>query len=321
MSKYLDHDTLPNILERHYGDEKTRRARSVGAQRQFESAYFDFTRFFGSCAVAPNRIAISYQQAPFEFRDQRVKEFAAYVEKELRGEGRLYNGPAAMKLVSFEPRADEPVMQVQPANYGDKAGSCFGLDLRHRLFEPWGGTLRHYLLKSDCSHCLAKNPLAICLGVAGYLVISEPDGDYLLQVRRSKRLASLEDSFGPSVAGSIDWNTDARTLAELISLGMAGELREELGLKPEEYEVTPLGYAREILRGDRPQLFAMVRSKLSRAEVSKRLEGLPEDEREYSTFEFLPLVDGRLKFELIIQLNYEAQVCYYLLEEYLASQR
>jgi hypothetical protein len=319
MSKYLNHEKLPTILERHYGDEKMRRARAVGAQRQFESAYFDFVRFFGGCAVAPRDIAICYQDTPFEFRDQRIREFSNCVEKELRAEGRLYSGPQAMKLISFNPREERPAMQIQPANYGDQAGSCFALDLHHRLFETWGGTLRHYLLKSDSSHCLAKNPLAICLGIAGYLVVSEPAGDFLLEVKRSGKLASLEDSFGPSVAGSIDWDTSAGTLEELIARGIATEIQEELGLESGEYDLVPLAYAREILRGERPQLFALVRAKLSRETLSRRLAAIPEERREFSSFDFLPLSNGRLDFELIVRLNFEAQVSYFLLEEYLAS--
>ncbi len=318
MSKYLNHEKLPAILERHYGDEKMRRARAVGAQRQFESAYFDFVRCFGPCAVAPRDIAIDYQEAPFEFRDPLIREFSNHVEKELRAEGRLYTGPQAMKLISFDPRAERPSMRVQPANYGDKAGSCFALDLHHRLFEPWGGTLRHYLLKSDPSHCLAKNPLAICLGVAGCLIVSEPEGDFLLEVRRSGKLASLEDSYGPSVAGSIDWSTDCKTVEELIARGLSAELHEELGLERGEYEMIPLAYAREILRGERPQFFALVKGKLTREELRHRLETIPEGKREFSSFQFLPLSGGRLEFELIVRLNFEAQVCYYLLEEYLA---
>lgn len=321
MSRYLDHEQLPAILRQYYSEELILRSRMVGADQQFESAYFNIVRFFGPNGLKPADIQIEYRDLPFEFEDRRIAEFSRYVESELRSEERLYEGPPVMKLMSVDASASRQVMRVQPARYGDQAGSCFALDLKHELFQEWGGTLRQYLLRTNPEHAPQRNPLAVCLGVAGYLRLADEGGEYLLGVKRSGKLASLESSLGPSVAGSVDWRTDCVNLEELIVRSLQSELQEELGLSASEYRIVPLAYGTEILRGERPQLFALVESKVSRTQLGSRLEQLPADSREFSSFDFLPLSEGRLSGQQTTGLNFEAQACYFLAEEYLAGQK
>ncbi len=321
MSRYLDHENLPAVLRQYYSNTKLLRSRLVGAERQFRSAYFDLVRFFEANSLNPANIQVHCLESTFVFDDPRIAEFSRYVETQLRSEGRLYDGPPVMKLVSFDQRGGNMVMRVQPASYGDQAGSCFAFDLKHELFVDWGGTLRHYLLRINPDHSFEKNRLAVCLGVAAYVLIRDEDGVCLLQVTRSEKLASLESSLGPSVAGSVDWRTDCDNLEQLMVKSLEAELHEELGLSAGEYRIRPLGYGLEILRGERPQLFALVEANLTREQMSLRMEQLPARSREFSSFEFLKLSDGRLPDEIIAALNFEAQVCYYLAEEYLFGQK
>jgi hypothetical protein len=315
MSEYLDHENFPRVLEKSYGDEAMLCARAVGRDREYASGYFDVVRFFGPNAISPESIKITHESEPFAFSDHLIAEFSHRIEAELRKRGRIYDGPQAMKLVSASFEASAGELVVQPANYGDQAGSCFALDYPSDLFADYGGTLRNYLLSKIRPHRLEANPLAVCLGVAAYAVVLDGGKRYLLQVERSGKLASLESSLGPSVAGSVDWETQTTNLKELMTNALEGEVKEELGWDRQEYELIPLAYAREILRGERPQLFVCLTTRTSCKEIARRLDSIPVNRREISAYSFLPFDEGKLSQRQIDALNFEAKAAYYLLEE------
>ncbi|MFZ1685377.1 MAG: hypothetical protein WAU88_14770 [Candidatus Zixiibacteriota bacterium] len=318
MSEYLDHQNFPRLLEKSYGEGAMLRARSVGRGGEYASGYFDIVRFFGPKAISPERIKITHQAEPFAFSDHLVAEFSHQIEAELRKCGRIYDGPKAMKLVSASFEASAGELLVQPANYGDQAGSCFALDYPSDLFAGYGGTLREYLFSKNPNHDLESNPLAICLGGAAYAVVVDRGKPYLLQVERSGKLASLENSLGPSVAGSVDWETDSTNLLDLLTGALVAEAKEELGWDRQEFELIPLAYAREILRGERPQLFAYLVTRMSCEKIAARLGAIPESKREISGYSFVPFDGGMLSQGQIARLNFEAKTAYYLLEEALA---
>ena len=148
------------------------------------------------------------------------------------------------------------------------------------------------------------------------LVMEEAEKRFLVRVTRSSTLASLENTVGPSVAGSVEYSDEYGNLSELIERSMGKEVEEELGLSRQEYRVHPLAYAREIVRGNRPQLFAVVETPLSRRQMVERISALSLSAREFSAFEFVPLDRGRLSQSDIAPLNFEAKMCYYLWEEW-----
>jgi hypothetical protein len=317
--KYLDPSVMPDFLAKYFGSPEMVESRRVGRSRQYISEYFDIVRFFGEGAVDPRAVTIRYLEGKFQLRDPLLREFNRQVEFQLRGERRLYDGPTVMRLQNCEWRHAQPIMTVQEADYGDQASS-FALDLPHSLFERWGGSCRQYYKSVYSSTKLEDNPLCLCLGVCGYLLVEEEDDRYLLQVRRSGRLASLESSMGPSVAGAVDYSTDCTTLGDLITRAMGQEVEEELGLRPGEFEVHPLAYAREIYRGERPQLFCAVTSNLTRAEVTDRINSIGVENREFDSFSFIWLNQERsFAAETFEQLNFEARMNYSLLLEYLSQ--
>ena len=319
MIAYLDMERFPAFLERHFGTDAQRSSRIVGVDRTFESWYIDIARFFGTNGIDPVEISVAYSDGMFQLSDPLIREFAAFVESELRAQGRLYDGPSAMRLVDFNFHRSNPILMVQEARYADQCAN-FAMDLSHPpLFAQWGGSLRDYLYATIPSHAPEDNPLCLCFGVCGLLLVEDGNQRYILQVMRSSRLASLENSIGPSVAGSVDFDTTSRSIAELIINSLAKEVTEELGLNDGEFSITPLAYAREIFRGERPQLFAVVTTPLDRKEIARRLDSLPECDREFSTYDFLPLTNMRLSSDLVASMNFEAKMAYYLLEEWLSK--
>jgi hypothetical protein len=282
------------------------------------SDYFDIVRFFGHDHVDPERVRIEYAPEVFSFSDQKIRQFAAMVAGQLRKQGRLYDGPMITNVASARFDPPDGTVTIQPAHYDDHAGSCFALDEPDQLFDNLGGTLREYYKRHYPDSGLDGFPLAACLGVCAYVLIVESKKRFLLQVHRSSSLASLEGSYGPSAAGSVDFYDGDRTLADVVGRSMGQELSEELGLSGLECDIVPLAWAREKFRGEHPQIFCLVETPLTREQIRQGLDQLAPEKREFDDYRFLELEDDCcLSPDWLNRLNHEAAMNHILISEYL----
>jgi len=317
---YLDYSKLPAFIEAHY----PRLTQHVfGADTAHEAHdYVDLVYFFGDQAVDPATVAIEYRDEAFTLGDPLIAAYARETAERMKAEGRLYDGPPVMKLANADLISARKRLVVQPCDYALQAGTCLALDLPDNRFATHGGTLRGYYRYGCVQPSIANNPLAICLGVCGYLMIEEQGRRFLLQIERSDKLASLEGERGPSVAGVVDYRTDFADLAQLTRKALTTEIGEEINLRYGEYEIIPLGWGIELFRGERPQLFCMIRAPFERDELKARLDAVDPARREFKSYEFLPLYGGAvLDKKHFEQLNFEAKMNFLLLEEYLALHR
>lgn len=315
--KYLDYSKLPAFLSKNFPDcgDHSR----VGRLRQYVSDYIDIVRFFGPDRIDPGRVAVNYLATPFEISDGNIGLAATNAAEAMRAEGRLRDGPQSMKLVASDLAGSTPSITVQPTDYALQAGTCLAMDMLHQHLKQYGGSLRNYYRHDGAEPTVPNNPLAICLGVSGSLIIDEGGDRYLLNIERSSRLASLGGTIGASVAGGIDYATDASNLAELIDAALGAEIEEELNLRRGEYAIEPLAWAIEPFRGERPQLFCLIRTLLDRKELTARLESIRDEQREYASFEFVPLYAGLFPEQSVLDaMNFEAKMNFYLAEEFLS---
>ncbi len=316
--KYLDSSKLPGFIEANFGGRD--HSRQAGVQRQYDSCYHSLVRFFGPDRIDPSDIAVNYLPAPYSLTDPIIAEFAEEIEQRLRAEGRLYDGPPAMKLASCEMSAPPRSITVQPVSYGLQAATCYALDYQHELFKDHGRTLRNYYRHNHKKLAVADNPLAIGLGVCAYVIVEERGRAYLVQVKRSGNLASFENSLGPTVAGAVDFATGYPNLSALTMASLMAEVNEEINLRPAEYKIVPLAWGLEIFRGERPQIFCVIKTGMERMEVAARLESIDPTAREFESYEFHRLYGGALIDRKIFDsLNVEARLNYLLLEEYLSQ--
>lgn len=316
--KYLDYNRMPGFLERYFGSDEIIETRRAGPGRGNLTDYHGIVRFFGTDGIDPRTVRVRYRLRAFSFRDERIRGFSSEIERRLRCEGRLFEGPPAAGVVDacFDTR--KPHLTVQPVNYGDHAGSCFALDAPHPLFREWGGSLRDYYLSEYGPTAIKQSPLALCLGVCGLVVVRESSDRWVLLVRRSARLASLGGTIGCSAAGSVDFCQDYPDLRQLTIQSMSAEVVEELSLQPDEFTVTPLAWAREIFRGEKPQLFCLIETVLDRAQLTGRLGWAMNRPSEFTAAFFIPIAtDHRFeRVELPSALNHEAQMNRWLAAEY-----
>ncbi len=301
--KYLDYSRLAAFRARCFPSEAA-------------ADYVNVRRFLGSDRLNLADVSINYRADQIVLTDPVIDRFAHEVSERMRSEGRLYDGPTVTKLVACDLDGPSPGITVQPVDYALQAGTCFALDHEHPSFADYGGTLRDYY-RHDCSTpTIDNNPLAICIGVSGCLVIEERGEAFMLVVKRSTHLASLEGTIGPSVAGVVDYSTTYANLAELNDAALGAEVEEELNLKRDEFEIVPLAWGIELFRGERPQLFSLVRTSLDRESALSRLLSIPESSREFESFEFVPLGGDTLCQPAIGPLNFEARMNALLVGEY-----
>lgn len=311
----LDCAKLADILARYYPDQQTR---LVGL-RPFDSEYFEVTRFFGDQHLEPEVVEVVLFDDEWRHKDYLVEQFAFGIAGKLRAEGRLHDGPRTMAVCAEQFEAEPPKLVVCPAHYEDFAGTCFALDLPDDRFGPGIGSLREYYNEKQADKGYPGHLVCPGLGVCGVLMIGQREFRQVLVVRRTKHLASLESSWGPSAAGSVDWRTDCKTLCKLAVAPLADEVTEELGLSPDEVRITPLAMAREICRGDKPQLFCLIQTELSLEDITERLAGRLESGGEFDRWRWLHLSDEfGLAQDTGVELNHEARMNIGLLEEYLS---
>jgi len=311
--KYLDYSKLAAFRARCFPDLDSE-------DGDLQRDYVEIVKFFGQERVDPSVVRVGCEVEPFLLHDPMIDRYAQEIAGALRAEGRLHDGAPAMKLVSSRLSGRDPGIVVQPTNYDLQAGTCFALDWPHSSFDRYGGTLRDYYRYECASPTVQNNPLAICLGVCGILMVEEGDDRFLLRVTRSKHLASLEGTVGPSVAGAVDFTTDCANLNELNDRALGIEIEEELNLSSNNYRIVPLAWGLELFRGERPQLFSLIRTPLDRSEVSARLESIPAGHREFESFDFAALSsDGSLSRQLLESLNFEGRANIALALEYLRS--
>jgi hypothetical protein len=90
-------------------------------------------------------------------------------------------------------------------------------------------------------------------------------------------------------------------------------------LHPGDYEIIPLAWATELFRGERPQIFCLIRTLLDREGVTARAELIPKERREFKDVQFMPLYGGTMLNQKDLDtLNFEAKMNFFLAEEYLS---
>lgn len=193
----------------------------------------------------------SKEVAPFVLREQFKSGAVIFNDKKVRFLSDLTEGLLA--------RGERVV--VQPTDYFSGLCSnelaCSEIRLRNSNYPLLSGLelcTNHGVLEdlqsSKCSNHIGVSTLAMTSD--GVLVMP-------IQARGSAQSPNFATASG---SGSIDWDEvrDDQSLSELIAEAASRELREEIGIdsRPEfKVETLPLGYARVLTRGGKPEFFCV----------------------------------------------------------------
>lgn len=191
--------------------------------------------------------------------------------KKIRGTEE-YENNTTMRIDSID---SSGVIRAHPASYFDQVGTNITLDWNSGLLEKPATTIRNGEERplDHKLHPLESSVLANTLGVAVVFYDRGLSPDIRL---RTDDLASIQKK-GLHCTSSGVWELPGNYHAgefnaSYLEYGARKEIKDEVGLNPDEYALFPVCIARELPRGGKPQIFFVAISLISaeRYEEAKR---------------------------------------------------
>lgn len=156
--------------------------------------------------------------------------------------------------------------------------------------------------------------LANTMGVGGIVITA--DGFLVFPQRRNDvGPTSLGGKFGLSASGVVEWDkpaietlgiqdymggiiskeakeelgmTSRLNMEGLFQRNMQRYLETEMGLEDEDCEITPIAFCRDLVRGGKPQIFYLIKSRLSHDQMPEKIAGAVDSKKEYTRVVMLP---------------------------------
>jgi len=187
----------------------------------------------------------------------------------------------------------ESKIYIQPATYFDQIATNLTLDWASGVLgEDESLTIRNYYEKHHHGLLtpLRSSILANTLGVAA-IIVNPKTKEVLIPIRGSEQAIMVEGNgkFHCSASGVFAWNESDNieniSSFEFFTKGMEKEIESEIGLKPGQYNLIPLAFTRELVRGGKPQLFFIAETMLDIGNI------LSEMKRAEESWEFLDKED------------------------------
>jgi len=215
-----------------------------------------------------NRILFSIEEqtftVPLEIEDRTYK-FYKELRLNLQKNFKFYNA-LNVRLKSCRLERGYINMKIQPVDYESYVHTNLVLDATE-----CNDSLRMYLHRDGKLEPLESSPLANNLGINFLLFTSS---GYLLVVKRSEEVAFRRGEFAPSVSGTVSYSDFCGKQVVRGSKGLfMRELEEELGITVNDIDKLEfLGIARDLIRGGEPELFLLVKTRLTRKQIQEKLK-------------------------------------------------
>ena len=228
---------------------------------------------------------------------------------------REWENNRSVRISNFD--LSENKVFIQPATYFDQIGTNLTMDWSSGCIgDDESATIRNDIEKhSEYSlPSLSTSVLANTLGIA--VIVVNPDSkDVLIPIRGNEQaiMADGNGKFHCSASGVFAWNEEV-TLEGVLDFdffmhGMEREIQSELGLTNEQYELIPLAFSRELVRGGKPQLFFIAETWLNISEIKSEMK-FAEESWEFIHEKDLPL-DSPLREFIASPLNAPQQMFTY----------
>jgi len=190
-----------------------------------------------------------------------VELFKALKKIRVNEESGEWQNDYSIRITKLDITANK--IYIQPATYFDQIATNLTLDWASGVLgEDESLTIRNHYEKNHNGLLppLESSILANTLGVA--VIVVNPNTKEVLIPIRGNEQAIMNEGIGKfhcSASGVFAWDESdniKKTLSfDFFSQGMEKEIEREIGLKPEQYNLIPLAFTRELVRGGKPQLF------------------------------------------------------------------
>lgn len=239
--------------------------------------------------------AYSIPQSLVQHKEHAVKLFKALKKIYWVKEKQEWENDQSIRIISWSNSSLR--VEIQRAWYFDQVGTNLTLDWASgyvpKAMEPCEDATIRSCVESPVDgrlRPLQDSVLANTLGVAAFVLTNDQQ---LLIPIRGKDQAIFSEGVGKfhcSASGVCKWQEAlgfGETTFDLFVEGMHAEIKRELNLPRETYDLIPLAFARELPRGGKPQLFFFAKCNLSLAEVQRYMDKA-EEKWEFLNEESLP---------------------------------
>ncbi|WP_432695712.1 hypothetical protein ACQUQP_14330 [Marinobacterium sp. YM272] len=213
---------------------------------------------------------------------QKSLELFKKIGKVIRDpETRNWENNKSVRISKFDLK--DNVICIQPATYFDQIGTNLTMDWSSGfLSDDSTATIRNDIEKHDKNALppLNSSILANTLGVA-VVVLNPETKEVLIPIRGSEQaiMANGEGKFHCSASGVFEWldvNKKGELGFDFFMQGMEKEIKSEIGLDRELYELIPLTFSRELVRGGKPQLFFVAETNMDISTIKNEMKGAEE---------------------------------------------
>ncbi|MCV2894583.1 hypothetical protein [Lentibacter sp. XHP0401] len=218
---------------------------------------------------------------------------------------------------------ENTTLTLSEASYFDQIGTNLSVDTNSGKLPHGMASIRHGFEPPVDGRLppLTHSGLANSLGVAA-MVFTPDFATQLLRVRSSRLASIAHRALHCTVSGVYELPNSVKkgdiTDFSALEAGMQLEMRMELGLEPDEYDLFPVAFARELPRAGKPQLFFVARSKLPLEELKLRSAKAKESNEFISEADkpFHDLSSGEFTRE---SFTYEGWACVHFANQFLEA--
>lgn len=225
-----------------------------------------------------------------EHSEKAVELFKALKKIRIDEESGEWQNDCSIRITKFDLKENK--IYIQPATYFDQIATNLTLDWASGVLgDDESLTIRNNYEKHHDGVLtpLRSSILANTLGVA--VIVVNPDTKEVLIPIRGNEQAIMHSGMGKfhcSASGVFAWNEsdDIKNINsfDFFSKGMEKELESEIGLKPEQYDLIPLAFTRELVRGGKPQLFFIAETTLDIGTIQSEMK-MAEESWEFINIE------------------------------------
>ena len=207
----------------------------------------------------------------------------------------------SIRITNFDVK--DKKIYIHPATYFDQISTNLTLDWASGLLGDDDFTIRNHYEKNHngCLPPLKSSVLANTLGVA-VMLVNPKTKEVLIPIRGNEQ-AIMDNGTGKfhcSASGVFAWDQGqsipSNLSFEFFSSGMEKEIESEIGLKRTDYNLIPLAFSRELVRGGKPQLFFIAETDLDIGSIQSNMK-MAEESWEFMDIESIS--EGNAMYDYI----------------------